>query len=36
MKKIFGLFALIGAAGAALAFWRRRTGDDEFLDEEVD
>jgi hypothetical protein len=36
MKKMLGLFALLGAAAAALAFWRSRKDDDEFLDEELD
>ncbi len=36
MKKIFGLFALIAAAGGALMFWKRRKSDDEFLDEELE
>jgi hypothetical protein len=36
VKKLVGLFALVGAAAAALAFWRNRQTDDEFLDEELD
>jgi hypothetical protein len=36
VKKIFGLFALLGAAAAALMFWRRGKNDDEFLDEELE
>ena len=36
MKKILGLFGLVAAAGAALAFWRNRKSDDEFLDEELE
>ena len=36
VKKIFGLFALIAAAGGALMFWKRRKSDDEFLDEELE
>ena len=36
MKKVLGLFALVGAACAALMFWRRRKDDDEFLDEELE
>lgn len=36
VKKIFGLFALMAAAGGALMFWKRRKSDDEFLDEELE
>jgi uncharacterized Tic20 family protein len=36
VKKILGMFALIGALVGALMFWRRRQDDDEFLDEELD
>jgi hypothetical protein len=36
VKKVLGLFAMLGAAGAALMFWRRRKSDDEFLDEEIE
>lgn len=36
MKKVLALFALAGAALAALAFWRRKGDDDEFLDEELE
>jgi len=36
VKKFLGMFALIGAAVAALMFWRRRKEDDEFLDEELE
>ena len=36
VKKILGLFALIGAAIGALMFWRRRQDNDEFLDEELE
>jgi len=36
VKKILGLFALIGAAVGALMFWRRRQDNDEFLDEELE
>ncbi len=36
MKKFFGLFAVLGAAAAALMFWRKRQNDDEFLDEELE
>ncbi len=36
MKKVLGLFALVGAAVAALTFWRRKGDDDEFLDEELE
>ena len=35
-KKFFGLFAVLGAAAAALMFWRKRQNDDEFLDEELE
>jgi len=36
MKKFLGIFALLGAACAALMFWRKRQDDDEFLDEELE
>ena len=36
MKKVLGLFALLGAAGAALMFWRRKKSDDDFLDEKLE
>jgi len=36
MKKLLGLLALAGAAVAALMFWRRKSNDDEFLDEELE
>jgi hypothetical protein len=36
VKKVLGIFALVGAVFAALTFWRNRQTDDEFLDEELD
>jgi uncharacterized Tic20 family protein len=36
MKKVLGIFALLGALVGALMFWQRRKDDDEFLDEELD
>jgi hypothetical protein len=36
VKKVLGLFGLVAAAVAVLAFWRRDRDDDEFLDEELD
>jgi hypothetical protein len=36
MKKLFGLFALLGAVAAGVMFWRRRSDDEEFLDEELE
>lgn len=36
MKKLLGIFALAGAAFAALTFWRNKKTDDDFLDEELD
>jgi len=36
VKKFLGIFALLGAACAALMFWRKRQEDDEFLDEELE
>jgi LPXTG cell wall anchor motif len=36
MKKILGLFGLIGAIGAAVMFFRKKRDDDEFLDEELE
>lgn len=36
MKKVLGIFALLGALVGAVIFWRRRQSDDEFLDEELD
>jgi hypothetical protein len=36
LKKLFGLFAMLGAIAAAVMFWRRRKDDDEFLDEELE
>ncbi len=36
MKKLIGIFALLGALVGAVMFWRRRQDDDEFLDEELD
>ncbi len=36
MKKFLGLLALVGAAVAALMFWRRSKDEDEFLDEELE
>lgn len=36
MKKLLGIFALAGAAFAALTFWRSKQSDDDFLDEELD
>ena len=36
MKKLLALFGLLGAACAALMFWRSQQDDDEFLDEELE
>lgn len=36
MKRVLGLFGLVGAAAAVLFFWRRNKSDDEFLDEELE
>ena len=36
MKKVLGLFGLLGAIGAAVMYFRRRGDDDEFLDEELE
>ncbi len=36
MKKVLGLFGLLGAIGAVVMFLRRKQDDDEFLDEELD
>lgn len=36
MKKVLGIFAILGAVAAAVMFWRRRQDDDEFLDEELE
>lgn len=36
MKKLLGIFAVAGAAIAAIMFWRRNQDDDEFLDEELE
>ena len=36
MKKFLGILALLAAIGGALAFWRRGSDDDEFLDEDLD
>lgn len=36
MKKVLGLFGLLGAIGAAIVFFRRKRDDDEFLDEELE
>ena len=36
MKKVLGIFALVGAAIGAVMFWRKRQDDDEFLDEELE
>lgn len=36
MKKVLGVFAILGAVAAALMFWRRRKDDEEFLDEELE
>ena len=36
MKKVLGLFGLVGAIGALFLFFRRKRDDDEFLDEELD
>jgi hypothetical protein len=36
MKKVLGLFGLLGAIGAAVMFMRRKRDDDEFLDEELE
>ncbi len=35
MKKLFGLFGLVGALSAVFYFFRRGNDDDEFLDEEL-
>ena len=36
VKKVLGIFALVGALIGALMFWRKRQDDDEFLDEELE
>jgi hypothetical protein len=36
VKKVLGIFALVGAAIGAVMFWRKRQDDDEFLDEELE
>lgn len=36
MKKVLGLFGLIGVITAAVMFFRRRNDEDEFLDEELE
>lgn len=36
MKKVLGLFGLLGAIGAAVMYFRRNKDDDEFLDEELE
>lgn len=36
VKKVLGIFALLGALIGALMFWRKRQDDDEFLDEELE
>jgi LPXTG-motif cell wall-anchored protein len=36
VKRILGLFGLLGAIGAVFYFFRRNKEDDEFLDEELD
>ena len=36
VKKVLGLFGLIGAIGAAVMFFRRKKDEDEFLDEELE
>jgi LPXTG-motif cell wall-anchored protein len=36
MKKVLGLFGLVGAIGACIFFFRRKRDDDEFLDEELE
>jgi len=36
MKRVLGLFGLVGAVAAVLFFWKRNKSDDEFLDEELE
>jgi uncharacterized Tic20 family protein len=36
VKKVLGIFALLGALIGAMMFWRHRADDDEFLDEELE
>ncbi len=36
VKKVLGIFALLGALVGALMFWRKQQDDDEFLDEELE
>jgi uncharacterized Tic20 family protein len=36
VKKVLGIFALLGALVGAMMFWRQRQDDDEFLDEELE
>ena len=36
VKKVLGIFALLGALVGAMMFWRKRQDDDEFLDEELE
>lgn len=35
MKKLLGVFGLLGALSALFFFFRRGSDDDEFLDEEL-
>jgi len=36
VKKLLGIFALLGAMVGAVMFWRKQQDDDEFLDEELE
>lgn len=36
VKKLLGIFAIAGAAIAAIMFWKSNQDDDEFLDEELE
>jgi len=36
LKRLFGIFAVLGAVAAAVMFWRRSMDEDEFLDEELE
>jgi uncharacterized Tic20 family protein len=36
VKKLLGVFALLGALVGAIMFWRKQQDDDEFLDEELE
>ena len=35
MKKLLGIVGALAVVGALIAFFRRETDDDEFLDEEL-